>query len=162
MNTVCLHESGSRWIKVNLCINTRQLFTPRVQRWGGFTWSSCVESGPRALFPTDLLPYNNNHNPRPDQTQKNPRSALQISWADACGWCDTAREAQTSYSPALSTSVPSYGRHFTPSKPSCLGICLVGMEQVWSRLCYVGRGLKIIFEDSVLLCVWEHGTACVC
>lgn len=28
-------ESGSRWIKVNLYINTRQLFTPSVQKQGG-------------------------------------------------------------------------------------------------------------------------------
>lgn len=59
------------------------------------------------------------------KTQKSPRSAPQISRADACGWCDTATEAQTSYSQALSTSVLSYSRHFTPSKPSCLGIDFV-------------------------------------
>lgn len=91
---------------------------------------------------------------------KNPRSALQISWTDACGWCDTARETQTSYSQAFSTSVLSYGRHFTPSKPSCWGICFVGVEVVWSRLCYVGRGLEIIFEKIQCFCVCELGDVC--
>lgn len=38
----------------------------------GFTWSSCVENGLHALVPADLLPYNNNHNPPPDQKTAKP------------------------------------------------------------------------------------------
>lgn len=99
---------------MNLYINARQLFTPAVQKQGGFTWTLCVQSGLHALFPTDLLPYKNNHNPQLDQNPHkiDSRSVPQISRADASGWCGTAREAQTSYTQAFCTSVLSYGRHF--------------------------------------------------
>lgn len=62
-------------------------------RWfrgeGGFTWSSCAESGQPALSAADLLSYNNNQNPQPAKTgesTKNPRPAPQISGAGASGW----------------------------------------------------------------------------
>lgn len=85
----------------------------------------CVPSSPQISYLITITTIRGR-----TKTQRNPRSVPQISRADACGWCDTAREAQTSYSGALSTSVPSYGRHFAPSKPSCLGICFVGVELV--------------------------------
>lgn len=51
---VCLHQSRSRWIKVNPWINTRQLCTLQVQRLGALRH-------PQALFITDILRCNNNH-----------------------------------------------------------------------------------------------------
>lgn len=76
----------------------------------------------------------------------------------ACAWWDTVREAKTSYSLVLSTSVLSYSRHFTPSKTSCLGIYFVDLELVWLQLCYVGWSLKILCEGSELLFVqaWDR------
>lgn len=120
-----LRECGSRWIKVNLCINTRQLFTCGFRGEGALhdphvLRVARVPSSPQISYLTTITTVHGW-----TKTQKSPRSAPQISRADACGWCDTATEAQTSYSQALSTSVLSYSRHFTPSKPSCLGIDFV-------------------------------------
>lgn len=134
---------------MNLCINTRQLFTRWGQRWGGFTWSPC----PCPLQISYLTTITIIH--RRTKTQKSSAGpALRSPEPRSVGGAISPGEAQTSYGRVHATSVPSYGRHFTPSKPSCFGICCVGAELVWSQLCYVGRGLQNqIWEYSVLLCV---------
>lgn len=141
-------QGGSKWISAS----TRGSCWHHRFRGEGL-YMILVPSSPQIFYLTTITTTHSW-----TKTQKIPRSALQISWAEARGWCDAAGEAQTSYSGVLSTSVLSYGRHFTPSKPSCLGICFVSAELALSQLCYVGKGLKIIFEKIwALLCVraWE-------
>lgn len=117
--------SRSRWIKVHLSVNTRQLFTPLVQRWGGFTWSLCVESGQRALFSSDLLSYNNNHNPQPDQNTQIPswclRSPVQKLLGGAFG-LPTSHWGPPHIWPDLRQALH-------PVKAQVCGNCFVGAEQ---------------------------------
>lgn len=162
MNAVVLmnpDQGGSKWISASTrgsCSHhgfrgEGALHDPHVLR------VACVPSSPQISY---LITITRIHSRTKTHT-KNPLSVPQISWADACGWCDTATEAQTSYSQTLSTSVPSYRRHFTPSKPSCLGICFVGVELVLSRLFYVNRGLTNIFEKIQCFCVWAWDRTCL-
>lgn len=139
-------QGGSKWISAS----TRGSCSHHGFRGEGL-YMILVPSSPQISYLTTITTIHGR-----TKTQKIPRLAPQISWAEACGWCDTTREAQTSYSQVLTTSVLSYGRHFAPSKPSCLGICFVGVELVWSQLCYVGRGLQIIFEKIQCFCVCKH------
>lgn len=139
-------QGGSKWISAS----TRGSCSHHGFRGEGL-YMILVPSSPQISYLTTITTIHGW-----TKTQKIPRLAPQISWAEACGWCDTTREAQTSYSQVLTTSVLSYGRHFAPSKPSCLGICFVGVELVWSQLCYVGRGLQIIFEKIQCFCVCKH------
>lgn len=107
-----------------------------------------VPSSPQIFYLTTIIKIHS----RTKNMQKNARPVPQISWAEASGWCDAPKGAQTSYSQALSTSVFSYRGHFILSNPSCFGIYFVGGGAVWSRLYYVGKSLEIIFER--ILCMF--------
>lgn len=112
---VCLnpYQGGSKWISASTrgsCSHhwirgEGALHDPHVLR------VASVPSSPQISYLTTITTIHGW-----TKTQKNPRSVSQISWADASGWSDTAAEAQTSYSQTLSTSAPSYGRHFVKTQ----------------------------------------------
>lgn len=82
---LCVHESG---------INVDQSESLHQHEAAVHTAGSKVRGLYMILVPlppTDLLPYNNSHNPPPDQnTEIFCGSGPQISWAQVCGWCDIA------------------------------------------------------------------------